>query len=94
MDVGGVGYVKLVDAEWQSSAERRAEGTVYVPESEDDDDDEFVEDDPYEMIDGCDEYNVGWMMVAAKAIGPDLYASLEVNNWHVFYRRPYEVVTH
>ncbi|KAG8622853.1 hypothetical protein KVT40_009364 [Elsinoe batatas] len=48
------------------------------------------EEDAYEAIDGCSDFDVGWMKIALKLTGPSFYESLYGSNeaWYAYYQRP------
>ncbi|KAF2223298.1 hypothetical protein BDZ85DRAFT_261337 [Elsinoe ampelina] len=71
----GLSHIKLVKAD--------AEPLV-IHETHDDD------EAAYEAIDGCSDFDVGWMKIALNLTGPNCYESLYGSNeaWYAYYQRP------
>ncbi|BCR84336.1 uncharacterized protein ACHE_11738A [Aspergillus chevalieri] len=82
-----IGYVNLVKADWVPMSEQPAGGKLC-------DEDDYFEEEQYEPIDGCCEEDVGWMRLAVENLGAGFYDSMFCldDMWHVFYKRPPEVV--
>ena len=77
-------FVKIVDADWESHAALTAKGQ------------EAQEQDICEPIDGCDEYEVGWMCITPCMINSEFYDALDGDHmaWEdMFYRRPPVIVS-
>ena len=73
-DLGGVGYMNLVDASWRPH--------------DDDSEDLDSNDQPFEPIEGCRAENVGWIKKASQMVGLSGYdAFTNLGDWYAFYKR-------
>jgi hypothetical protein len=79
-------YVDFVDARWEAFGDR------YFANGYEPDEDEILE-----PIDGCAEENVGWFRVPVSTVLStefyDAVVDFPGGVWHVFYRRPPEILT-
>jgi len=80
-DILSTGYLNFVDAEWISNEERWGAEISGVDS-----------DTPYDPIDGCTEYDVGWIRIAANMVGAGFYVNIGPALWHSSYRRPFELL--
>jgi hypothetical protein len=78
-------YVNFVDARWRPFGDR------YFDDGYEPDEDEILE-----PIDGCAEENVGWFRVQVSTVLSaefyDAVVDFPGGTWHVFYRRPPEIL--
>lgn len=77
IEAGLAGCVHLIDGKWMPQDDDAEEEIV----------EEDEEEEELEVIDGCKEENVGWMLVPANQVGPELYASIHGSR-NAFYIRP------
>jgi hypothetical protein len=89
-DVRGIGYVNLIDAEWEMPDPATFDFEINGMDPETDD----PTDEGEEPIEGCRMTHVGWMKMGAQSMGVSAYAVLDKSGmFYAVYARPPDVWT-